>query len=263
MLESALDKWKELGLTTRPRLLATFTAGKNHQTGLLDILGVKTVIKVFRHSLERSLFAQQQAAQFSLAPKILGHYKNIVLMDFIEGGLPVLEQTAIALSSLHSNLTADTYALDLPKLLEQYLQRADETLKNQHQSLVPLLEEFFDDSTPWCFCHNDLVNENCVSNAEQACFLDWEYAAQHNPWFDLAAIVLYRGFNRKQAKAFLQAYADWQHKVDDRIFLTSQITVLWADLLWHVYTYGLDYRLKNSSRFDQLNGLVDKLKTTR
>lgn len=259
MLDSALDQWRELGLMARPKLLNTFTDGKNHHAGLIDVLGDKQVIKVFVHSIDRALQAQRQAAEYGLAPNILARFKNSVLMEFFGDGPPEVEQIAEALSVLHSRPPASEDGLDLRLLYEQYLHKSDEQLRLKHQTLLPLLEEFVDDSTPWCFCHNDLVIENCVSKHSKAYFIDWEYAAQHNPWFDLAAIILYRRLNRDQSRVFLRTYAGWDSKVDDRIFLTSQVALLWADLLWHVDKYGLEYQSTHQSRFTQLNDLAHEL----
>ena len=259
MLESALERWIELGLTKRPRLLEIFSEGKNHHAGLIDVSGEKQVIKVFRHSIEPAVDAQQQAAEFDLAPKIYARHQNSVLMEFLDGSVPEIKQMADSLSILHSKSLANRDGLDLRRYFDQYLQNSSEQLKSKHQSLLPLLEEFFNDTTPWCFCHNDLVAENCIAWKSSAYFIDWEYAAQHNPWFDLAAVMLYRGLDTEQAKEFLRRYAGWQRKVEDRIFLISQITLLWSDLLWHIDRYGYDYQVTHQKRFSQLDSLVAQL----
>jgi len=67
------------------------------------------------------------------------------------------------------------------------------------------------DSIPNCedprFCHNDLVAGNIVGT-KQLRFLDWEYAGDNDPLFDLATIVEHHDLGEAQADILLGAYCD-------------------------------------------------------
>jgi thiamine kinase-like enzyme len=98
---------------------------------------------------------------------------------------------------------------------------------------------FEHDNTAWCVCHNDLVAANCFVIEQQAQFIDWEYARRHNPWFDLAAIVVYLRLDDRQANWFLQHYrGDWSACKDEPIYHAAQCALLWGDILWHLARFG-------------------------
>ena len=271
MLEQALSHWQQWGLSEEPRFIRYFTEGKNHTTGLIESADHRYVLKRFNHSIDGAIKAQRHAAEYGIAPNVYYHDAQLCLMDYIAHTPPSLEQLARALNVLHTQVKCNAPNLDLILFYDEYLVGAPETLKRQHQTLLPILNEFINDPTPWCFCHNDLVNENCLgatqlttTNIEggasnTAVFIDWEFAAQHNPWFDLAAIVLYQDLNDVQAAQFLHAYKGWKINAERRIFLTSQIALLWGDLLWHICNFGHSYQAENTHRFAKLDTLIAKL----
>ncbi len=260
MLELSLKAWQGWGIADKPRLIKTFALGKNHHTGLIQTGNKKYVLKVFKHSLNTALTAQECAAQFGIAPSIFYRDDTLCLMEYVSGDIqaPLLD-LANTLRKLHLEVECDAQGLDLMPFYQRYLQHAPENLQQQHTALLPILDEFINDTTPWCFCHNDLVPENCLSTPNGALLIDWEFAAKHNPWFDLAAVVLYRDLNLAEATTFLSAYRGWQHKLKERIYLSSQIALLWGDLLWHVARYGPDYQTHHASRFEQLTHLYRQI----
>ncbi len=259
LTDESFEGWQSWGLTEKPSMIRPFTEGKNHQTFLIAYQGKKYVLKRFSRSCENAIVAQRCAAEHGIAPAVIYHNEKVAIMDYISGGLPNLNATAHALKVLHQKMTpkyAPT-AMNLMASYDEYLFNGSKTLQQQHAALLPKLREFIEDLTPQVFCHGDLVNENCLStdNGKIAQFVDWEYAARYNPWFDLAAVILYRELDTNQAKEFLRQYNNWQVKINDRIFITSQIAVLWCDLLWHINHYGADYEQQYSHRFEQLNQL--------
>ncbi len=54
-------------------------------------------------------------------------------------------------------------------------------------------------------CHNDLVAENIVS-ANGVKFLDFEYASDNDPLFDLAVIVEHHSLSDSAERKLLDAY---------------------------------------------------------
>ena len=62
-----------------------------------------------------------------------------------------------------------------------------------------------------CFCQNDLVAGNIIATPEIR-FLDWEYACDNDPFFDLATIVAHHGLSPERRNSLLDAYFDGDGK---------------------------------------------------
>ena len=60
--------------------------------------------------------------------------------------------------------------------------------------------------TNYCCCHNDVVAANVVASPDLV-LLDWEYACDNDPMFDLASLIVYHELDEATAKALLNAYA--------------------------------------------------------
>jgi len=57
-----------------------------------------------------------------------------------------------------------------------------------------------------CCCHNDVVGENLIVG-EGVTLIDWEFAADNDPYFDLACPLAYHELGDAEARALLSAYA--------------------------------------------------------
>ena len=80
-----------------------------------------------------------------------------------------------------------------------------------------------------CCCHNDLVAANIIATPAIR-FLDWEYACDNDPFFDIATVVAHHRMPDERAHFLLDAYFDgdgtrW------RDYLTTQVRFYNA-LLW-------------------------------
>lgn len=62
------------------------------------------------------------------------------------------------------------------------------------------------DTGPGVMCHNDLVNANIIES-EPLRFIDWEYAAVGDPYFDLAVIVREHELTVPETRKLLEAWS--------------------------------------------------------
>jgi len=86
-----------------------------------------------------------------------------------------------------------------------------------------------------CCCHNDLVAENLISTPELM-FLDWEYACDNDPLFDLATVVEHHELNESQVVLFLDAYFHgdgqrWRENLEKNRKLYLALVLLWMAAL--------------------------------
>lgn len=263
MLNQALENWSDWGFAEKPSLVSVFENGQNHHTGLIQSAGKKFVLKVFKHSFERTVKTEYWASERGLSPHVVSAKNNVALYHFVEdqGFTPErLKSLARTLKLTHKGTSKCGKKFNLIGFCENYLVAADAAMHHWHSLLMPVLTEFSNDPTPSTYCHNDLVTDNCLFTNDTTLLIDWEFAQTNNPWFDLGAIIYYFDLNKREAKEFLASYQPgWQNKVEQTIFLSSQIAVLWCDLLWNIHTYGKQYRHQHGERFEQLSQLAKKL----
>lgn len=82
-----------------------------------------------------------------------------------------------------------------------------------------------------CCCHNDVVAANVIASSGLM-LLDWEYACDNDPLFDLASVIAYHALERKAADTLLIAYAgrndaDIRERLAERIRLYDAMQWLW------------------------------------
>jgi len=82
-----------------------------------------------------------------------------------------------------------------------------------------------------CCCHNDLVAANFISTPELM-LLDWEYACDNDPFFDLATVVEHHELSVSQVRVLLDAYSDgdgqrWRGQLARQRKLYLAILCLW------------------------------------
>ena len=82
-----------------------------------------------------------------------------------------------------------------------------------------------------CLCHNDLVVGNIINTPETR-FLDWEYACDNDPFFDLATVVAHHHLTEAQRDTLLDAYFDgngsrWREQLERQAEVYEALLYLW------------------------------------
>lgn len=274
-LNQVLNEWQKMPFDQKPRLLKTFTAGLNHETHLLRVGDQKVVFKLFSHSQHDAIEAQIWANRIGVAPRVIhaNFEENFAVFQYIDTATlstetvsnSELECIAAGLSKLHTSTeplssVGDFEIIDFCELYLNNTIKNNSFIQNIHKQNLPILEMFRNDNTAWTNCHNDLVAENCFVVNRRAQFIDWEYAKQHNPWFDLAAIIYYLKLDAESAKLFLSNYRNgWGKHFDSDIYYSSQCALLWGDMLWHLDHYGEGCWMSLLSKWANLQDLAHKL----
>jgi thiamine kinase-like enzyme len=158
---------------------------------------------------------QSAAAQAGLANAVLFADDQVYLTEYIEG---------TGWNPAH---------LDKEGKIEQ-LASALQDIQDPDEQLITLcLDVIRSVRLPnyLCCCHNDLVAENIIT-APELKFLDWEYACDNNPLFDLATIVEHHELSEAHARALLDSYFDgsgepWYSKLVEQQRLYLALLWLW------------------------------------
>lgn len=220
--------------------------GLTNRVWLLEKQGSSAVLKIDakRRTLPFNSRAEEAAVQSSaasagLANPVLFADERVYLTGFVDGSRwqPALldqpgktEQLAASLRRLHAlPLTGRAFnALGAAKLYAQSLECPDKELISLCLRIVR------DTRLPsyLCCCHNDLVAENIVTTPGLI-FLDWEYACDNDPMFDLATIVEHHELSDNKAHLLLDAYFEgageqWRSRLEEQRRLYLALYYLWT-----------------------------------
>ena len=182
---------------------------------------------------------QMRAAAHGLANKVI-HVTNTLLMtEYVEGTVwsagcldvdENLDRLAAALKKLHAlPLTGRTF--DAVGAARKYVANIQGVDVDRARDCLARIEAM---PLPYnlCCCHNDLVAANILYMPEVR-FLDWEYACDNDPFFDIATVVAHHKLAPERAKYLLDAYFDgdgdrWQGQLARQTEFYGSLYWLWA-----------------------------------
>lgn len=113
-----------------------------------------------------------------------------------------------------------------------------------------------------CCCHNDVVAENLVDSGKLR-LLDWEYAADNDPLFDLATPVAFHELDGTVSEGLLSAYLGGVTPEDrERLFMLSRLSdaLHW---LWLAQRQSISPTSRLGRRLDRLGARVGNLRQLR
>ena len=220
--------------------------GLTNRNWLVEVSGRKAVLKVdasprtlpFNNRRDEARI-QRAAATLGLANSVLFATDTIYLTEYVDGKVWSGEQLqsddnigalASALRALHA-LPLTGRVFDPLTAAKRYLLEigdADPLIAKRCMDTVQSMQK----PQHLCCCHNDLVAENILM-AETLRFLDWEYAADNDPFFDLATIVAHHRLSNRQADLLLDAYFDgggtrWYKRLAEQEQLYEALYWLWS-----------------------------------
>jgi thiamine kinase-like enzyme len=116
-----------------------------------------------------------------------------------------LERLGALLRAVHS-LPASGAVLDAAAAARRYAATASRNpdLRAFAARCVEIVTALPASQTRTC-CHNDVVAAN-ILGASQLKLLDWEYACDNDPFFDLASVIAYHDLGNKHADRLLRSY---------------------------------------------------------
>lgn len=220
--------------------------GLTNRTLLVEKEGRRAVLKIDPaprkppyNSREAEAEIQDRAASIGRANKVLHVADTLLLSEWADGEVWTrasfddddrLAGLARALREIHAlPLTGRRFdAAAAARLYFPQAARVDAQLA-RHQLAV--VESTRPPSNLRC-CHNDLVAENILGTPDIR-FLDWEYARDNDPLFDLAIVTAHHDLSDRRAAMLLHAYFDgdgnrWRDALTEQMRLYDALNGLWA-----------------------------------
>ncbi len=221
------------------------SGGLSNRTYLVESGDAKAVLKIDDgcRSLPynaRKTEAQIQtlAADRGLAGRVLFVSDTVYMTEYLEGIIwsgeclednTNLDALAAGLKKLHAlPLTGRTFdAIGAARDYIQQIEDADPELVGECLRKIeagPMPHNL-------CCCHNDLVVANII-NTPEIRFLDWEYACDNDPFFDLATVVAHHELTAEQSDYLLDAYFDgdgkrWREQLARQASVYEALLWLW------------------------------------
>ena len=220
--------------------------GLTNRTLLVEQDGRRAVLKIDPaprrrpyNSRQAEARIQQRAAAAGRANGVIYVEDTVLLCEWGEGEVWTsahfdvddnLRRVARALREVHAlPLTGTTYdAVAAARLYARNLSARMSGAAERHLAVV----EAAPGPMNLCCCHNDLVAENIIATPSIR-FLDWEYACDNDPLFDLAVVVAHHELSERQAQVLLDAYFDgngepWRRQLGVQMRLYNALNGLWA-----------------------------------
>ena len=216
MLEHALKSLCQLGW--RLDLLAPLEGGKTNASYLVAFEKRRLVLRInhpnslalgIDRALEKSIM---QALPQGIAPSILFYNEQYLLCEYIHSDQQAANAShevdiLKALRLLHGiNISGQPmdYIARLDFLLPDDQHHQWENLLQSLQALIADFDRRFGKHEG--LCHHDLVPQNILWTPSGPRFIDWEYAAKGDIFFDLACIVENHPFWQKKSVQLLESY---------------------------------------------------------
>ena len=219
--------------------------GHTNRSLLVEVDGRRAVLKIDQdprgapyNSRQSEAQIQTRAAEKNLASTVLFASDTIYMTEYLEGVVwssgcldedENLDNLAAALGKLHS-LPLTGRVFDAIGAARRYARDIDDTEARRVSDCLRKIEA---GPRPHnlCCCHNDLVAANII-NTPEVRFLDWEYACDNDPFFDLATIVAHHKLSPEQSDYLLDAYFDgngkrWREQLARQTSVYEALLWLW------------------------------------
>ena len=221
------------------------TGGLTNRTYKVQIDGTVGVLKIDTgvrgapfNTRPAEALVQSNAARAGLAGRVLFADEFVYLTEFVQGTVwqssclnsqGNIERLGSALKELH-RLPLTGRAFDSSFVARCYVERIDRSDRELVDTCAAIVESMRLPEN-LCCCHNDLVAENVIATPDIR-FLDWEYACDNDPLFDLATIVEHHELGEEQVLRLLISYfaedgAGWRDKLKVQQHVYLALWWLW------------------------------------
>jgi thiamine kinase-like enzyme len=178
--------------------------------------------------------AHTNAAEMNIAPAIIRYDQEngILITEYLPGSVwkdrdlrsaDKIETVAGLLRRVHV-LPPCGKTLDLVRFATQYVRhlKKRDGLHAFATQCVDIVETLSSQRDTAC-CHNDIVAANIIGYQAPK-LIDWEYAGDNDPFYDLASLIGYHGLQAESAETLLNAYTGGA-TAEDREHLEIQVRI--------------------------------------
>lgn len=217
--------WQDVGILTLETMLggrsnSSYKVQVEDETYVLRVNAANAPLLGVDHAREYEILKQASRAGLGPEPVYVDIEKGVLVCRFIEGQICTtddvrkpanIKRIVNALKKLHK-LRPPRQKLDIESVINRYCQTVVDAGLHYSQALDALRPRLLGLARSWsrgiestCLCHNDLIHSNII-DARGIQFIDWEYAANGDPMFELAALSQYHHFTEHHTDYLLEHY---------------------------------------------------------
>ena len=214
-LHQALKNWPNW--TSRPPLLVAQLGGASNQTYLVRCGKDLLTLRINRTSDDEGVSRSRERAVLNLvagmdiATTMIYSDDDCLVTDYLPHSTrqPQPAEIGDKLRVLHKRRLDEKYCVQPNEVARNYAAKL-----NALPLVQPLLRNELPGAGHLTLCHNDLNPGNILATMGGVRFIDWEYAANGPPLFELAVYVATHNLNRRHITPLLQAY-DYKGTAND------------------------------------------------
>ncbi|MFA5686714.1 MAG: choline kinase family protein [Bacilli bacterium] len=145
-----------------------------------------------------------------------------------------LKFVASTLKKLHQAKIETGVSFDVVKRLLYYKSQCSDFVDKNYETQVIKQAERIYSLYPSVLCHNDVVRGNLLFRPNKVYLIDFEYASDNIPLFDLASFLSENTIEDELTrKAFLKFY--FKRKCDEKIYYHLLKIIELQDILWYYW----------------------------
>ena len=185
------------------------------------------------------LAAITAAQHAGIAPRVVCSGHDSFVTEFLSGGNPTLDDIAkigLLFAKIHS-LDVSTQPIDLLAHLEAYKQQAFDQQVDPGKDVADCYSRVMALSKPkimtQVLCHQDLTLQNMIKAKDRIFAIDWEFARQSDPAYDLAVFTYTHALNQKQSSELLLSYSRHEPELPSRIDYFERVYAM-IEIFWRL-----------------------------
>lgn len=201
----------------------------------------ENVHTVFDYKLENCILNKIQHLGLDVDTFYYDANTGVKITHFVKGAhhdnSKHLKNVALLLKKLHDASIVTGVRFDIVDKYKTY----KKLIKDPLFDLEPFeyaINDVAKISDTWVVCHNDVVEGNLLFTDDRAYLIDYEYACDNDPYFDLMSFITENDIiDENQRKVFLEAYFGRPLSCDEKKKLE---TFEWGHhILWCTWAMGM------------------------
>lgn len=168
--------------------------------------------------------------------KITRYVDDLKTFDEYQGS-DKIQRTALLMKRLHGLKQTIGYAFDPVARCLQYARHVSHPLIDEHraQAIIEAIEELTYEPT---LCHNDWVSGNICFTQHKDVLIDYEYAGDNDPLFDVMSFITENDLSPKDRQDFYNAYFGHplsvieKHRLDLYEDFHNLLWCTWAEMMY-------------------------------